>query len=307
MTLQLHGARPVPVDATAPTRWTAAAPSAHPSDRYAEPPLRAMHQPTTIPRVPDDHAEVVQMALGPLRQWATTPVVGLEGGAGRTTVTRLLGRAFATIRKSKLAAVDAVPLWGGLTAAVTNPEAGAAWTVHDLAATTWPPPVPVDQLLAAGFAADGPVPTLPSSPPGKHGWPSPAVIDEAIRRASAIVELTLIDTVADPASAPVREMIGQPRITPVWVCTATQAGLWCVGEAISFLEHLGADHLAARSVIAAVAHHRHWPATAAAAEVQLTGRGLEIIRIPYSHNPLDDHRCARAANRLLAAVVARSA
>lgn len=294
-----HGARPVPVTAAAPPHWTTLAPPDGNAGWSPSPaPLGA------APRVPDDRAQAVQLARGPLRQWATTPVVGVQGGAGRTTVTRLLGRAFASVRKAKIAAVDAAPLWGGLTAALAGDPA-ARWTVRDLAAAPWPPRQPVDQLLQTAFSADGPVPTVCGAP-ARAGWPNSKLIDEAVRRASALVDLTLVDTVADPASAPVRDWIWQPRITPVWVCPATRAGLWGVGEAIGFFEQLGAQQLTARSVVAVVGQRRHWPAEAAAAEVQLTGRDLEIIRIPYSANPLHDRRCAHAAIRLLAAVVARS-
>ena len=293
-----HGARPVPVTAAAPRWTTIAAPDEN--TRWSPPVATA----GATPRVPDDRAQAVQLALGPLRQWATTPVVGVQGGAGRTTVTRLLGRAFTTVRKAKIAAVDAAPLWGGLTAALAG-DLTAGWTVRDLAASPWPPRMPAEQLLQTAFTADGPVPTVCGAP-ARAGWPNPKVIDEAVRRASALVDLTLVDTVADPASAPVRDWIWQPRITPVWVCPATRAGLWGVGEAISFFEQLGAPQLTARSVVAVVAHRRHWPAEAAAAETQLTGRGLEIIRIPHSAKPLDDRRCEHAAIRLLAAVVARS-
>src|SRR5439155_5794894 len=82
MTIHLHGARPVPVSGSAPTRWDDNA-----LDDTGELTLRALAAPVAAARVPDDYREVVQMALGPLRQWATVPVVGIEGGAGRTTVT----------------------------------------------------------------------------------------------------------------------------------------------------------------------------------------------------------------------------
>ena len=44
------------------------------------------------------------------------PVVGWEGGAGRTTITRLLAAAFAEVRGNDPVIVDAVPMWGALTA-----------------------------------------------------------------------------------------------------------------------------------------------------------------------------------------------
>jgi MinD-like ATPase involved in chromosome partitioning or flagellar assembly len=300
MTIHLHGAQPVPVTGAAPARWSPAG-----VDDTGEIPLRAIAEPTAVPRVPDDRREVVKMALRPLRQWATVPIVGVEGGAGRTTVTRLLGRAFMTVRKAKLAAVDAVPLWGGLTAAVARP-AGTGMTVQDVAAMEWPPQMPVEQLLTDGFAGDGPVRTVTSRSFAQAGWANSDELDLCVRRVSALVDLTLVDTVADPLSSPARTFITNDRTTPVWVCTATRDGLWGVGEAIAFLERRGAANLAARSVVAMVGHHRRWPREAAAAEAQLTGHGLEIIRVPFSTDPLHNRRCWQAGVRLLAAVVARS-
>jgi hypothetical protein len=301
MTNQLQGARPVPVSGTSPAQWT----DTCLTDDTGELRLRAVAEPVALPRVPDDYREAVQIALRPLRQWATAPVVGVEGGAGRTTVTRLLGRAFTTVRGGKVAAVDAVPLWGGLTAAVAG-AAGGKMTVQDVAAMEWPPQVDVDQLLEARFAPDGPMPAVSSSSPVRAGWANPETVDLAVRRVSALVDLTLVDTVADPLRSPVRGVIIEERTTPVWVCTATRDGLWGVAEAITFFEKLGAENLVARSVIAVVGHRRRWPATAAAAEVQLTGRGLEIFRVPFSRDPLHDRRCGQAGACLLAAIVARS-
>jgi hypothetical protein len=301
MTVHLHGAQPVPVNGATPAQWT----KAGRTDGTAELRLRALAQPAAVPRVSKDQREVVQMALGPLRQWATAPIIGVEGGAGRTMVTRLLGRAFMTLRGGRLAAVDAVPLWGGLTAAVATPN-GGGWTVHDVAAMEWPPQMPVEQLLETGFTGDGPMPTVMSQSLAEGGWANPELVDLAVRRVSAFVDLTLVDTVADPLSSTVRKFIISERTTPVWVCTATRNGLWGVGEAISFFERVGAENLVTRSVIAVVGHRRRWSAEAAAAEVQLTGRGLEIIRVPFSRDPLHSRRCAQAGVRLLAAVVTRS-
>jgi MinD-like ATPase involved in chromosome partitioning or flagellar assembly len=243
------------------------------------------------------------MALGPLRQWATVPVVGIEGGAGRTTVTYLIGQAFMTVRKARVAAVDAVPLWGGLT---SGAEGSDGLTVRDVAAMTWPPPAPVEQLLEEGLAPSGQLPIVISSAPRGLGRVDPDTVDLAVRRVSALVALTLIDTVADVLSSPTRQLIMSARTTPVRVCTATRDGLWGVNEAITYLEKLGADNVVARSVIAVVGHQRRWPRAAAAAETQLTGRGPEIIRLPFSTVPLHNRRGSRAAVRLLAAVVARS-
>jgi hypothetical protein len=298
MTIHLHGARPVPVSSSAPTRWADNA-----LDDTGELPLRALAEPLAVPRVPADYREVVQMALGPLRQWATVPVVGIEGGAGRTTVTYLIGQAFMAVRKARVAAVDAVPLWGGLT---SGAEGSDGLTVHDVAAMTWPPPAPVEQLLDEGLAPNWQLPTVISSAPRELGRVDPESVDLAVRRVSALVELTLVDTVADVLSSPTRQLIMSDRTAPVWVCTATRDGLWGVNEAITYFEKLDAENLVARSVIAVVGHQRRWPRAAAAAETQLTGRGLEIIRIPFSTVPLHNRRGSRAAVRLLAAVVARS-
>jgi hypothetical protein len=70
---------------------------------------------------------------------------------------------------------------------------------------------------------------------------------------------------------------------------------------VSYFERHGVKNLAPRS-------RRVAPATLAspaATEVQLTGAGLEFIRIPYATNPLDSVRCARAPARLLAAIAKR--
>lgn len=297
MTRSLYGARPVPVNGIAPVHW--AAPT---MDASEYPQLSASVPRATIPRVPHDHSEVVRMALRPLRQWATAPIVGVEGGAGRTTVTRLLGRAFAAVRKGKVVAIDAVPLWGGLTAAIANTS---SWTVEDIAAMTWPPTVPVDHLLESSFSADGPIPTVTTYAPERVSWVDDEARLVAVGRVSALVDLTLVDTVADPLSRSSLSLIMTARTTPVWVCSATRGGLWGVGEAISFFERLGAENLVQRSVIAAVGRSRGWPAEAAAAEAQLTGRGLEILRVPCSKDPLHDRKCLHAGVRILAATVAR--
>lgn len=295
----VYGARPVPVASSAPAGW---APLARPQDALGR--LRAAAAPVAVPRLTDDDAHTLQLALGPLRSYATAPVVGVEGGAGRTTVARLLGRAFASIRKAPVAAVDAVPLWGGLSAALAG--AGGGWSVNDVAAMRWSPPLPNFEILQTALAPDGPVPTVTSPPASRATWSSAAASLEAIRRVSTMVDLTVVDTVADPLSDPVRQLIWTTRTTPVWVCTATREGLWGVGEAISYYEKLGAQDVAARSLVAVVGHRRRWPAEAAAAEVQLTGRGLEVVRVPRSASPLTDRSCARAGLRLLAAVATRS-
>lgn len=295
----LYGARPVPVASSGPAGW---APLTRPDDVFEQ--LRAAPAPVAVPRLTDDDADTLQLALGPLRSYATAPVVGVEGGAGRTTVARLLGRACASVRKAPVAAVDAVPLWGGLSAALAG--AGGGWSVNDVATMRWSPPLPNFEVLQTALATDGPVPTVTSSPASRATWSSAAASLEAIRRVSTMVDLTVVDTVADPLNDPVRQLIWSPHTAPVWVCTATRGGLWGVSEAIAYYEHLGALDLGGRSVIAVVGHRRRWPTEAAAAEVQLTGRGLEVVRVPCSASPLTDRKCARARLRLLAAVVARS-
>jgi hypothetical protein len=179
-------------------------------------------------------------------------------------------------------------------------------TVQDVAAMEWPPQLPVEQLLNDRLAGDGPVPTVTSRSASKDGWANSDELDLCVRRVSALVDLTLVDTLADPLSIPIRELVEMQRTTPVWVCTATRDGLWRVSEAITVLQKLGAQDLIARSVVAVVGHVRRWPRDAAAAETQLSGRGLEVIRFRCSSDPLRSRRCARSAVRLVAAVVARS-
>jgi hypothetical protein len=167
--------------------------------------------------------------------------------------------------------------------------------------------MPIEQLLEADLACDGRLPVVSSwSPRGSAGLVQAEMIDLAVRRVSALVDLTIVDTLADPLRSPIRDLIESQRATPVWVCTATRDGLWGVNEAITFFQELGAQNLIARSVIAVVGHRRRWLRDAAAAQTQLTGRGLEIIRVPFSRDPLHRGRCARSAERMLAAVVARS-
>jgi hypothetical protein len=148
-------------------------------------------------------------------------------------------------------------------------------------------------LLAGPSPARG----VPADPPGTL---------TAIRRIASLARLTFVDTVADAGGAPAADLIRDPASTVVWVSSATRPGLWGIAEALTYYRAVGASDIARRSVVAVVGGGRRWPADAAAAEAQLAGLSVETVRIPHSSRPLKDGRCRAAAERLLAAVVARS-
>jgi hypothetical protein len=298
----LHGAQPVPVSGIASAHWISREPATDLSQQ-----LCAVPESSSRSHIPEDRREARTIASRPLSAPSIVPVVGVEGGAGRTTVTRLLGRAAVEARGlAAVAAVDAVPLWGGLTAAVAEAEADSArLTIDDVLTMAWPPREPVEEVLAEGFAHDGTLPTLTS---GSSPWAGRATaldVGSAVRRLADVVELSLVDTVADPLTTPVGELVMDDATTPIWVCRATRAGLWGVAEAIAYIGKC-VDGIVARSVIAVVGHGRRWPAEAKAAETQLLGSGYEIIRMPFALDPMRSQRCANAAMRLLASVVTRA-
>ena len=300
MSSNRHGAQPVPVGSSAASRWIPRVPTELPSEQLG--PWSVVDAPRRVPEAPDGARA---MAQGTLTTQTVVPVVGVEGGAGRTTVTRLVGRAAVEVRgATATAAVDAVPLWGGLTAAVVG-HGGSCLTVDDIADMTWPPDDPVEEILAGGFALDGALPTLMGGPSPWAGSATALGVATAVRRLAGMVEVVLVDTVADPLSSPVGELVTDCHTTPIWVCTATRAGIWGAAEAINYLEKCMAGTIV-RSVIAVVGHRRWWPAEAKAAEMQLVGSGYEVIRVPFASDPLRSQRCAEAAVRLLAGIVTRS-
>jgi MinD-like ATPase involved in chromosome partitioning or flagellar assembly len=288
-----HGARPVPV-ANSAAPFTVVSPG-QPGDRLQ--PAEA-HEP--IRPIPDDQRAVLQIARGPLRRGAIVPVVGWEGGAGRTTVTRALAAAFRRVRGEDPVVIDAVPMWGALTAAADQP---GEYSAADLATMAWPiPPAVMPRLLTT---VDG-LPTLVGPAPGRGVLSEPRTLLTAVDRMAKLARLTFIDTVADIAGSPNRDLIRNPSAAVVWVASPTRAGLWGVAEALTYYRAIGAEHVARRSVVAIVGGKRHWPADAAAAEAQLTGLGVETVRVPHSAKPLTDSRCRPSFERMLAAVVLRS-
>ncbi len=288
-----HGARPVPLPNAAAQFTVVAQPNGHDALRPAEPRGR-------VEPLPDDRDDVLELARRPVRRGAIVPVVGLEGGAGRTTMTRLLAAAFTKVREQDPVVVDAVPMWGALTAGAD--EVGE-FCAADVAAMSWPASPSVMPRLMTTI--DG-LPLLPGPSPVRGMLADPAAVLTAVGRIASIARLTFIDTVADVAGAPASQLLCDPSSAVVWVCSASRAGLWGVAEALTYFRVVGAETIARRSVIAVVGGRRRWPADAAAAEAQVAGLGVETVRFPYSNKPLTDARCRASAERLLAAVVARA-
>ena len=288
-----HGARPVPLPNALPT--FAAVTAVDGQDN-----LHPIELPAPIPALPDDHGAIHGLARLPIRPAAVVPVVGCEGGAGRTTVTRLLAEMFREIRGEHAFVVDAVPMWGGMTASA---DQRGEYSAADVAAMPWP--VSREELVRSLASARG-VPILPSPAPTRGLVCDPVDLLAAVERLASIAPMTFVDTVADVASSPSRDLVSDPSSTVVWVASATRSGVWGIAEALVYFRALGAEQIARRSIAAVVGGRRRWPADAAAAEAQLAGLGVATVRIPHSRTPLADARCRNAAERLLAAVVTRS-
>jgi len=288
-----HGARPVPVA-------NAAAPFSIVEPAGGRDQLSALGPREPIGPLPDDHHVVLDIARRQLRRGALAPVVGWEGGIGRTTITRALAGAFRRVRGEDPVTVDAVPMWGALSAAADHP---GEYCPADLATMSWPIPAAVMPRLLT--TVDG-LPTLAGPSPSRGVLSEPRTMLTAIDRMAKLARLTFIDTVADVAGSPTRDLIRNPNSAVVWVASATRTGLWGVAEALTYFHAIGAEHVARRSVVAIVGSRRHWPADAAAAEAQLTGLGVETVRVPHSAKPLTDSKCRPSIERLLAAVVLRS-
>jgi hypothetical protein len=285
-----HGARPVPIGA-APAPFDQI-------ERRDDAGLRPL-QPDGPPPIPTDDDAIHRAARGAIRPRAGVVVAGREGGAGRTTLTRLLGVACLDERRQRPVAVDAVSLWGGLSAAV---DARGGLSVPRLASMRWPDP---SRKLSLELSAAGRLPVLPGDPPARGSASQPGELRTAVRRARGFCPLTLVDTVADPAAPPARDLISDGDLVVVWVCSASREAVWGVGEAVSYFESLGSDRILPRSIVVVRGTSWRWPPDAAAAEAQLSGRGLEVVRMPRSSHPLTDPRCAKAALRLLAGTVLR--
>jgi MinD-like ATPase involved in chromosome partitioning or flagellar assembly len=288
-----HGARPVPLP-NAATSFTVV-PHANGHDTLRPSELRGPVEP-----IPDDRGALLELARRPVRRGALVPVVGWEGGTGRTTITRLLATAFARLRGEDPVIVDAVPMWGGLTA---NADQTGEFCAADVASMSWPASPDVMARLMTTIDA---MPLLPGPSPVRGMLADPAALLTAVGRISSIARLTFIDTVADVAGAPGGDLLRHPSSSVVWVASASRAGLWGVAEALTYYRAVGAKHIARRSVVAVVGGRRHWPADAAAAEAQIAGLGVETVRFPHSGKPLTDSRCRASAERLLAAVIARA-
>ncbi len=288
-----HGARPVPLPNAAAPFTVVAQANGHDALRPAE--LRGPVAP-----LPEGRPALLELARRPVRRGAIVPVVGWEGGVGRTTVTRMLAAAFADIRGEDPLIVDAVPMWGALTAGA---DQVGEFCAADLAAMPWPiPPAVLPRLMTT----IGGMPLLPGPSPIRGMLADPAALLTAVARISSIARLTFVDTVADVAGSPTGDLLRDPSSSVVWVASATRAGLWGIAEALTYFRVAGAEHIARRSVVAVVGGRRHWPPDAAAAEAQVAGLGVETVRVPHSAKPLTDSRCRASAERLLAAVVARA-
>jgi hypothetical protein len=149
-------------------------------------------------------------------------------------------------------------------------------------------------------------PTLIGPSPIRGVLCDPSTLLVAVERLAAVSPLTFVDTVADVAGAPALDLIRNPYATVVWVASATRPGLWGIAEALAYYRAIGVERIGRRSAVAVVGGHRRWPADAAAAEAQLAGLGVETVRFLHSSKPLTDGRVRASAERLLAAVVARS-
>lgn len=285
-----HGARPVPIGA---------APAAFDQVERADDARLRPVQGDGPPPIPDDDDAIHRAARGAIRPRAGVVIAGREGGAGRTTVTRQLGIAFLDERRQPPLAIDAVSLWGGLNAAV---DARGRLTVPELAGLGWPE---VTRKLSTELSAAGRLPVLPGDPPARGCASQPGELRAAVRRARGFMPLTLVDTVADPAAQPAADLIRDRDLVVIWVCSASREAVWGVGEAVSYFESLGPDRIVQRSIAVVRGTSWRWPPDAAAAEAQLSGRGVEVVRMPRSSHPLTDPRCAKTALRLLTAIVLR--
>jgi hypothetical protein len=150
------------------------------------------------------------------------------------------------------------------------------------------------------------LPTLTGPSPARGVLSEPRTMLTAIDRVAKLARLTFVDTVADVAGSPTRDLIRSPNATVVWVASATRTGVWGIAEALTYYRAIGAEDIARRSVVAIIGGRRHWPADAAAAEAQLAGLGVETVRVPHSAKPLTDSKGRPSIERLLAAVVLRS-
>jgi MinD-like ATPase involved in chromosome partitioning or flagellar assembly len=289
-----HGARSVPVSTTT-TQFTLVTAAPEPD------PLPPVQPPDRLAPLPDQHRHVLALARRPVRGEAIVPIIGSEGGIGRTTITRALAAAFRRIRGEDPVLIDAVPISGALTAAADQPT---DYSVADLATMPWPiPPADLPPMLNT---VDG-LPTLTSADPARGVLNQPRTLLTAVTRIATLAPLALIDTVADVAGSPNRELVRNHNAALVWVASASRAGLWGIAEALTYHQAIGAQQVAQRSVLAVIGNHRRWPADAAAAEAQLTGIGVQTVRIPRSAKPLSDPNCQPSIDRLLAAVIQRCA
>jgi MinD-like ATPase involved in chromosome partitioning or flagellar assembly len=287
-----HGARPVPVS-TATAQFTVVTAAPEPD------PLPTLQPPDRLAPLPDDHHQVLDLARRPVRSEAIVPIIGSQGGIGRTTITRALAAAFRHVRGEDPVLVDAVPISGALTAAADQPT---DYSAADLATMPWP--ISPAALPLRLNAVDG-LPALTSADPAGGLLNQPRTLLTAITRIATLAPLTLIDTVADTAGSPTRELIRNPNAALVWVASASRTGLWSIGQTLTYHHAIGAQQVAQRSVLAIIGNHRRWPADAAAAEAQLTGVGMQTVRVPRCTKPLSDPNCQPSIQRLLAAVIQR--
>lgn len=288
-----HGARPVPV-ANAAAPFTVVSPGPVPD------PLHPVQASRPLVPLPEDAHALTDLIRQPLRRGVIVPVVGWQGGLGRTTITRALAASFRRVRGEDPVAVDAVPVWGALSTAADHP---GDYSAGDVASMPWPPPREVMPRLLT--TVDG-VPTLPGPPPARGVLSEPSAVLAAVDRMAKLARLTFVDTVADIAGSPTRDLIRNQNAVVVWVASATRVGLWGIAEALTYYAAIGASDVAPRSVVAIIGGRGRWHADAAAAEAQLTGLGVETVRVPYSAKPLSDSKMRPAVDRILAAVVLRA-
>jgi MinD-like ATPase involved in chromosome partitioning or flagellar assembly len=290
-----HGAAPVAVRAGIGGTFRAV--------EYAPPadvvPAAAMGP--AVPAVPAAIADARAMAAAGVLGFCPVPVLGIEGGAGRTTVCRMVTRASAALRAAgDVVCLDAVPLWGRLTAEVNvwGPATVTTLAEHRLVPEQW----------MSVLSSSAGVPVLPGPRPGTGAVSSSQQVLDALDALSPAARLVLVDTAADPTSGvPSVLLAGDGPV--VVVATGSRAGVWGVQQLLEYCTRAGVRHIHRRVVVVVRGKGWRWPAEALAAVEQLRGLGVETVRVPYIRG-LDEtkppRKVADAGERALAAVIARA-
>jgi MinD-like ATPase involved in chromosome partitioning or flagellar assembly len=184
-------------------------------------------------------------AQSPVTTGRRIAVVSLRGGAGKTTVSAMMARTFATLRPEPVAAVDLDPGLGSLGLRLGHqPAPGADSTAQALAASEPASFDSVASLLAAG--PDDLYCTGPRMSGGPLGEAGTTTLLSALSR---YFPVTVLDCPTGPSRPDTAAVLARSHAA-VFVVPATAAG---VDEARGFLGHWLTDpYLAAIPVIAAV-------------------------------------------------------